>query len=795
MVSVKLALLEGTALFGGVIATILLWAHPRLVDWFDVTVVVVQAGALSLCCLIAFYYNDLYDLRIVRSLSAFASRLLQAFGVALILLSGFYAMFPAVNIADGPFLSSVLVIVGLLLPIRALGYATIHRRLFAERVLIVGSGPLAQKLMAEIDANPQTGYKIVAVAVDSPDRKGRRFPYPFVASVPYPATLLEDARIDRIIVAMTERRGRIPMTQLLEAQARGIPVEDGLQTYQALARKLAIDTLPPSSVVFSGGFAEARLNAALRRLISLTVATAGFLLTLPFMLLIGLAVKLDSPGPVLFLHDRIGVRGKPFKLAKFRTMVPADGVTSEWVHDNQHRITRVGRWLRTFRLDELPQFINILRGDMNLVGPRPHPVSNLALFNERIPYYVLRTAVRPGVTGWAQVRYGYANNLDEEIEKTRYDLYYIKHLSLWFDLRILVDTVKITLFGRGSYAADAYPLSPALERDWPQEPAASGHLDFRASESRPALNGHTPPPICLLSFDIEEWFQVENLRPIFPHASWDRVPSRVVAATRSILEILAEHDCRATFFVLGCVADKEPALVKDIADLGHEIASHGYWHVLPTQLSPAEFRDDALRARKTLEDITGLPVTGYRAPSFSLTHEHLAILAECGYRYDSSAHPFTLHDRYARLDNLGSPLRPGVYLTPFDIVELSLPVERIGPLQLPISGGGYFRLYPAPLFRRLVRRAILRDGHHLLYLHSWEFDPDMPRVKVPGFGSAFRHYNNLSRTVLRMRHFVALMDSLNATYLTMNDFVDAALAERPTEPAAPEHRRLVLSHP
>jgi len=143
-------------------------------------------------------------------------------------------------------------------------------------------------------------------------------------------------------------------------------------------------------------------------------------------------------------------------------MRPATGPTSEWICDNDNRVTRVGGWLRKFRLDELPQFVNILRGDMNLVGPRPHPVSNLELFTATIPYYALRYLVRPGVTGWAQVRYGYANNLDEEIEKMRYDLYYIKHFSPWFDLRILVDTVKTVLFGRGARAADAYAgASPA----------------------------------------------------------------------------------------------------------------------------------------------------------------------------------------------------------------------------------------------------------------------------------------------------------------------------------------------
>ena len=186
----------------------------------------------------------------------------------------------------------------------------------------------------------------------------------------------------------------------------------------------------------------------------------------PALALIALAIKLDSSGPVFFLQRRQGAGGRTFTLVKFRTMRPAAADGSEWARDNAQRITPLGKWLRRFRLDELPQFVIILRGDMYLVGPRPHPASNGALFAEKIPFYALRSLVRPGVTGWAQVRYGYANNLEEEIEKMRYDLFYIKHASLWLDLRILVDTIKIVLLGHDAHAADADPIaSPQVPLD------------------------------------------------------------------------------------------------------------------------------------------------------------------------------------------------------------------------------------------------------------------------------------------------------------------------------------------
>ena len=185
---------------------------------------------------------------------------------------------------------------------------------------------------------------------------------------------------------------------------------------------------------------------------SLTVALVGLIVCAPILLLVALAIKLDSRGPVFFVQERAGWNGKPFNLFKFRTMHPAGSAppTSEWVQDNVGRITRVGKWLRRFRLDEVPQMVNVLRGEMNLIGPRPHPTSNQKIFLEYIAYYGLRSTVRPGVTGWAQVRYGYANNLEQETEKMRYDLYYIKNHTLWLDFKILFETVFIMVTGHGA---------------------------------------------------------------------------------------------------------------------------------------------------------------------------------------------------------------------------------------------------------------------------------------------------------------------------------------------------------
>jgi lipopolysaccharide/colanic/teichoic acid biosynthesis glycosyltransferase len=219
--------------------------------------------------------------------------------------------------------------------------------------------------------------------------------------------------------------------------------------------------MPPSRVIFSHDFATAPVQPIFARALSLLAAFAGLIVLSPVMVAIALAIKLDSRGPVFFVQQRAGLYRMPFNLIKFRTMHPVQGQHSEWECDNSSRITRFGRWLRRFRLDELPQLINLLRGDMNLVGPRPHPMSNLELLvltarnlsevsGDAIPYYSLRCSVRPGITGWAQVRYRYANSLEQEVEKIRYDFYYLKHLSVWLDIRILFETIRIIVSGHRS---------------------------------------------------------------------------------------------------------------------------------------------------------------------------------------------------------------------------------------------------------------------------------------------------------------------------------------------------------
>jgi lipopolysaccharide/colanic/teichoic acid biosynthesis glycosyltransferase len=316
-------------------------------------------------------------------------------------------------------------------------------RPFVENILVLGQSNLASAITAEL--RKRSRYRILDLM--EPGEPGRVFKdgVPFVGSLD--RGLRTIPRTHRIVVALSERRGRLPIEALLDAKRQGVAIEDGVHLYERLTGKLALDQLQPSHLIFDPELGQKSLHAYLLRIVSVLVAAVGLVMCAPLFAVIALLIKWDSPGPIFFLHERIGKEGRKFSLVKFRTMDAVVPSRSEWVRDNGDRITTVGRWLRKYRLDELPQLFNVLLGHMNLIGPRPHPVSNYHLFMRNIPFYTFRATVHPGITGWAQVRYGYANDLQEEIEKMRYDMYYIKYQSLRLDVEIVVRTIAVILLG------------------------------------------------------------------------------------------------------------------------------------------------------------------------------------------------------------------------------------------------------------------------------------------------------------------------------------------------------------
>lgn len=344
-----------------------------------------------------------------------------------------------------------------------------------ERVLILGTGPAARRIAEEIQNTPKK-YTLVGFLDDLNGIDGLHALRPagqndrIVGSVERLSDAIADLHPDRIIVALSDPGACLPIQDLMRSRMNGVAVETAVEAQQRLTGKLAIETLTPSGLVFVGS----PRYRTLKRALSLITASVALLIGAPLMVLIALLIKLDSRGPVFFVQERIGLHGRRFRLFKFRSMLPEGGSTSQWARDNADRITRVGGWLRRSHLDELPQFLNILRGDMELVGPRPHPLSNHRLFEREIPHYALRYETSPGLTGWAQVRNGYANDLAGETEKMRYDLYYLTHQSLALDLQIVLETIKIVILGRDPSGQPA-AAEPSSSRHPSPESRRSAH--------------------------------------------------------------------------------------------------------------------------------------------------------------------------------------------------------------------------------------------------------------------------------------------------------------------------------
>jgi len=258
----------------------------------------------------------------------------------------------------------------------------------------------------------------------------------------------------------------------------------------------------------------------------------------------------------------------------------------------------------------------------------------------------------------------------------------------------------------------------------------------------------------LLTVDVEDWFQVENLRPHFPLNSWDSCKLRVESNTHVLLNLFDRFHVLATFFVLGWIAERCPDLVKEIKIRGHEVASHGYGHQLCYELSFSELKEDLYRSKSLLEDITGQPVYGYRAPSFSITQGLLDLLKELGYRYDSSYNDFSIHSRYGKIDSIRQRFLNGRLNEKNSFTELPISNLKLGGKSIPWGGGGYFRLWPFWLFKLGVVQILRRREYYLLYCHPWEFDPDQPRVDGMRLDRRFRHYVNLAGTSDRMSSFL-----------------------------------------
>jgi len=456
--SVLLVFLEVGFILLGLLTGVRLrfWGSPEAFDsYVQAPMFTFQALVFVVTLQMCFYYSDLYDLNAVRSPRDQFVCLAQSLGVASLCLGLMYFFFPGLLIGRGVFFISTALIAGFISITRgALDHAW-QMAAPKQNILILGAGDLAQTVACELAGRADLNICVTGFVETRPGsgelRNAALSGVPFLGWAEDLEEAVETRKISRVIVAMENRRGVLPIRELVRLRVQGVDIEDAHSTIAALSGRIWLDLVRPSWFIFTDGFHRSRATLILKRLLDLVFGLLGLVLSFPVMLVTALIIRLDSKGPVLFSQTRVGFQGKSFRLLKFRSMrVDAEAASgAQWAKQNDARVTRVGRFLRKYRLDELPQFLNIIRGEMSFVGPRPERPVFVEQLRTVISYYDERHSVRPGLTGWAQVQYPYGASVEDACRKLEYELFYLKNMSVLFDLLIIFKTVRIIVAGRG----------------------------------------------------------------------------------------------------------------------------------------------------------------------------------------------------------------------------------------------------------------------------------------------------------------------------------------------------------
>ena len=407
---------------------------------------VLKIASITALTILLSYYFDLYEPQRIAGGWEIYFRLLLVLSVLSFALSVIVYLFPKIDMGRNVLVVGISILVVTLTIWRRIYEWTIGLSVFRERVYVLGFGQRARSIVRILRSRRDVGMEVIANEC-AETCHGQLVEY----AANLRAFRKPKAAIDRIVVAMEDRRGSMPVYELLALRLSGVVIEDASPLIERLTGKVPLEGLNPSTLIFAEGFNVKAPLRLIRRFVSIGVSVLGLTICLPMIPLLALAVRLSSPGPVLFRQTRVGLGGRPFTIFKFRTMAQnAEANGAVWAAKNDPRITSLGRFMRKTRLDEIPQLWNVLRGDMAFVGPRPERPEFVQWLTNEIPYYELRHIIRPGITGWAQVRYQYGATLDETKQKLEYDLYYIKHLSLGLDLLIMFETVKTILLRRGA---------------------------------------------------------------------------------------------------------------------------------------------------------------------------------------------------------------------------------------------------------------------------------------------------------------------------------------------------------
>ena len=402
---------------------------------------------------LTLYYAELYEHRSRRRIELFLI-FGQCMAIASVALAVVFFLMPAFRIGRGIFFVFIVLAWFFLLLWRLfLLWAWGTFGAFGDRVLILGTGLPAQKVAREMLTRAPIGYRVLGFLTEHESEVGRTLVNPSVLGTLADLPRLSDSQdVTLIVVAQEDRRKRLPVDMLLRCRMAGVRVVEAASLFESLSGRIPLRDLRPSWLIFSGGFQKPRAMSALKRAGEAAVAGLLLVLTSPLAALTALAVRLTSPGPVLYRQTRVGLSGKEFELMKWRTM-RADAEKASgpvWATgENDPRVTRLGRFMRKVRLDEVPQLWNVLKGDMSFVGPRPERPHFVQKLRQVIPYYDERHSVRPGITGWAQVKFPYGSTIEDAEEKFEFDLYYVKHMSLLLDIAIVLETAKVMLLGRG----------------------------------------------------------------------------------------------------------------------------------------------------------------------------------------------------------------------------------------------------------------------------------------------------------------------------------------------------------
>ncbi len=411
---------------------------------------ILQAIVITVIFQLCLYFYDLYDLSRNITIADTITRMTQAFGLGCIVLATVYYSLPVLTTAMIIFWPGYFTICGVVLVWRWLYYLILKKRIFVQHILIIGTGEFATQIAREVEGKNDSAHKTMGFVGES-DVAFNPHNVPVHSEIKDMVKYCLKNDISTIVIALDDRRNKTPSGNLLACKLNGISVQQGADFYESVTSKLLVEKIDPSAIFFSNGFTMGRFSEKAKRTIDISLSILGIIVSFPVTILSAIIIKFGSPGPVFYLQERVGARGITFKIIKFRSMCQdAEKNGAVWAMENDTRVTRYGNFIRKTRIDEIPQLINVLKGEMSLVGPRPErPVFVEELSND-IPFYDIRHHVKPGITGWAQVCYRYGASTEDSLRKLEYDLYYMKNQSIALDILIMFQTVKTILFKKGS---------------------------------------------------------------------------------------------------------------------------------------------------------------------------------------------------------------------------------------------------------------------------------------------------------------------------------------------------------